>query len=77
MDINETPATSSSSWGLGKLTGFMKRLVGETPITEEELMPVIGLAEEEAGGEECGDGDRGVDLREREGRSCWARSWAV
>lgn len=41
MDINETPATSSSSWGLGKLTGFMKRLVGETPITEEELTPVI------------------------------------
>lgn len=40
MDRPDEPA-STSSWGLGKLTGFMKRLVGETPITNEELTPVI------------------------------------
>lgn len=40
MDRPDEP-TSTSNWGLGKLTGFMKRLVGETPITNEELTPVI------------------------------------
>lgn len=37
----EESTNSSSTWGLGKLAGFMKRLVGETPITNEELEPVI------------------------------------
>lgn len=40
MDRQEE-STSSKSWGLGKLAGFMKRLVSETPITESELSPVI------------------------------------
>ena len=42
MDKQEEEAKNSSGgWGLGKLAGFMKRLVSETPITLEELSPVI------------------------------------
>ena len=42
MDRQEEETTSASSgWGLGKLAGFMKRLVSETPITDAELSPVI------------------------------------
>ena len=40
MDRPDEPA-SSSSWGLGKLGGFFKRITGEAPITEEELGPVM------------------------------------
>ena len=36
MDRQEE--TTTSSWGLG---GFFKRLTGETPITEDELTPVV------------------------------------
>lgn len=39
MDRQEESTTSS--WGLGKLGGFFKRLTGETPITEAELTPVV------------------------------------
>ena len=39
MDRQEE--TTTSSWGLGKLGGFFKRLTGETPITEDELTPVV------------------------------------
>lgn len=39
MDRQEE--TAPSSWGLGKLGGFFKRLTGETPITEDELTPVV------------------------------------
>lgn len=41
QEEEEESNPSSSTWGLGKLAGFMKRLVGETPITLEELEPVI------------------------------------
>lgn len=40
MDRPEEPA-ATSSWGLGKLGGFFKRITGEAPITEEELGPVM------------------------------------
>ena len=40
MDRPDEPA-SSSSWGLGKLGGYFKRITGEAPITEEELGPVM------------------------------------
>lgn len=41
QEEEEEETSSSKGWGLGKLAGFMKRLVSETPITNEELIPVI------------------------------------
>ncbi|KAK8801309.1 hypothetical protein JH06_4148 [Blastocystis sp. subtype 4] len=40
-EMDRQEETTTSSWGLGKLGGFFKRLTGETPITEDELTPVV------------------------------------
>ena len=55
MDREEE--TTPSSWGLGKLGGFFKRLTGETPITEDELTPVVDSLKKKV------DAQEGVDMQ--------------
>ena len=63
MDRPEESTTSNSSWGLGKLGGFFKRLTGETPITEEELSPVMDSLKKK------------VRVRPSLNCSLWRRTW--
>ena len=52
---------SSSSWGLGKLGSFFKRLTSETPMTEEELAPVIETLKKKVCDDDDDDDDNDND----------------